>query len=195
MNQDKEVSAPKIGTRLKHARLLMGLNLKELAQKAELTEGYLSKIERDVAQPSFAVLHRLVRVLGLNMSALFPPEGADSRFVSVVRQHDRASITTGHRRAGNQVTLQKLVAGAVHQLLQVNIHVVEPKGGSNELIHHKGEEFGYVLEGELELIVEDTTVRLGAGDAFHFDSEHGHRYQNPGDVTARILWVNTPPTF
>jgi transcriptional regulator with XRE-family HTH domain len=186
---------PKIGIKLRHARQVLGLSLEELGARVGLTEGYLSKIENDVAVPSMAALHKLVQELGINMNALFGNDQHDGSEVFVLRHHDRRQIETGHRRAGNRIVLEQLVPSAPHYLLQVNIHVIDPGGGSPDFIRHKGQEFGLVLEGRIELQVEKNVVTLGTGDVFYFDSELGHRYQNVGDATAKVLWVNTPPTF
>jgi uncharacterized cupin superfamily protein len=91
--------------------------------------------------------------------------------------------------------LERLIPQTRNALLQVNIHQVEPGGGSHGLISHVGEEMGYVLEGMLDLTVGEQNRRLFAGDSFFFPSEQPHGYANPGVTVARILWVNTPPTF
>ena len=190
-----DTTPPKLGARIKHARLVLGLHLKDVAVQSGVTEGYLSKIENDRAQPSFAILHRLAQTLKINMSQLFADASDGSSHVSVVRGEDRPTLKTGHRRAGNSVALQKLAPSGPGYLLQANIHVIEAGGGSNEVITHAGQEFGYVLEGCLDLTVEDETVRLNQGDSFYFSSELGHMYRNPTESQARVLWVNTPPTF
>jgi transcriptional regulator with XRE-family HTH domain len=189
------MKAPKIGVKLRHARQVLGLSLEELGARIGLTEGYLSKIENDRATPSMAALHRLVQALGINMNAMFGTLQHDASEVFVLRRNDRQRMETGHRRSGNHVVLEQLVPSGPEYLLQINIHVIEVGGGSLELISHKGQEFGYVLEGSLELLVETNVVALEAGDAFYFNSELGHGYRNTGSATVRILWVNTPPTF
>jgi transcriptional regulator with XRE-family HTH domain len=190
-----EALPPKLGARLKHARMVLGFHLKEVASQAQVTEGYLSKIENDRAQPSFAILHRLAQALKVNMSQLFAEADCTSSKVSVIRHEERPTLRFGHRRAGNSVALEKLAPSGPGYLLQANIHVIDPDGGSSEVISHAGQEFGYVIEGCLDLFVDNETVRLHIGDSFYFSSELGHRYRNPGDSQARVLWVNTPPTF
>jgi len=186
---------PKIGIKIRHARQVLGLSLDELGSRVGLTEGYLSKIENDVAIPSMPALHKLVQELGINMNSLFGDRDYDENEVFVLRSHERPRIETGHRRAGDHIVLEQLVPSGPQYLLQINIHIVEAGGGSRDFISHKGQEFGMVLEGRLELHVEKNIVTLEAGDVFYFNSELGHRYENPGEATARVLWVNTPPTF
>jgi quercetin dioxygenase-like cupin family protein len=73
--------------------------------------------------------------------------------------------------------------------------VVEPGGGSEGAIEHQGEDVGYVLEGEFELIVAGKTYKLQQGDSFFFRSNLPHGYRNPGRKQTRVVWVNTPSTF
>jgi uncharacterized cupin superfamily protein len=79
--------------------------------------------------------------------------------------------------------------------LQANIHRIDPGGESDGRIEHEGEEIGYILQGELELRIDDKTYLLSAGDSFFFPSHLPHGYFNPGEVETRVIWINTPPTF
>ncbi len=185
----------RIGAKLRHARLMLGLSLYEVGERIGVTEGYLSKLENNRSQASMATLHRLVGALGMNMSELFATSSDDGLPITVVRASNRPKLVTGHRRAGNQVTLERLVPGSPGQLLQINIHVIAPGGGSLEPIRHDGQEFGFTLAGLVEITVDNHSIRIGEGDSFHFDSSLAHSYRNVGDTEARILWVNTPPTF
>ncbi|RUZ77878.1 cupin domain-containing protein [Mesorhizobium sp. M7A.F.Ca.US.006.01.1.1] len=185
----------RIGAKLKHTRLMLGMSLAEVGKQTELTEGYISKLENNRAQASMSALHRVAAALGMNMSELFATDDDATGPVSIVRKDSRPKLVTGHLRAGNQVTLEKLVPGSSGQLLQINIHVIAPGGGSLEPISHDGQEFGFVLTGSIELIVDQHVVEVSEGDSFYFDSYLPHGYRNVGQTEARVLWVNTPPTF
>lgn len=196
MGRNSNAGEPlKIGAKLKHARVMLGLSLAEVGRRTELTEGYLSKLENNRSQASMATLHRVAAVLGMNMSELFADPIDENDAVSVIRKENRPTLVTGHKQSGNQVVLERLVPGSPGQLLQINIHVIAPGGGSPEPISHDGQEFGFVLVGEVELVVDQHAVRLAEGDGFFFNSSCPHSYRNVGDTEARILWVNTPPTF
>ena len=93
------------------------------------------------------------------------------------------------------IRLERMTPSSDGQSLEGNIHVVSPGASNGGAIDHIGEEVGFVLEGEFELTVGSTTYRLKAGDSFFFRSELPHSYRNPGKATARVLWVNSPPTF
>ena len=81
------------------------------------------------------------------------------------------------------------------RLLEGFVFVMEPGGHSGGTLRHDGEECGYVLEGQLELVVDCAPHILGPGDSFFFGSDRPHSYRNPGKVTARVVWINTPPTY
>ncbi len=184
-----------LGGRLKHARLLLGFSLRQVAEAAGITEGYVSKLENDRVRPSLATLHRLANILQTTIGELVSEADPFGKNVVVVLRDRRQVFQFTDGRAGVGTSLEKLIPSRPNNLLQANIHVVAPGGGSEELISHRGQEFGFVLEGQLELLVGDEVYWLSEGDAFCFNSELPHGYRNKGEATARIVWVNTPPTF
>jgi mannose-6-phosphate isomerase-like protein (cupin superfamily) len=90
-----------------------------------------------------------------------------------------------------------LVAAARHdRKMSILSETYEPETDTGEdLLTHSGEEGGVVVEGELELTVAGKTWVLGPGDAYYFDSRLPHRFRNTGEVPARIVSANTPPTI
>lgn len=186
---------PGFGIKLRHARMVRGMSLEQLGAQVGLTQGYLSKIENDRAMPTVATLHRIVQALGTNINALLSDLDCLSGDLFVMRKRNRQKLVTGRRRPGNRVILEQLVPSGPQFLMQANIHVIERGGASKAPISHRGQEFGLVLSGRLELSVNGKHIELKEGDAFYFDSSLGHGYRNTGDTAARVLWVNTPPTF
>ncbi|WP_342050640.1 MULTISPECIES: helix-turn-helix domain-containing protein [unclassified Cupriavidus] len=176
-----------LGLRLKHARLVAGLTLLQVARKADCSESLLSKLERGLATPSLAMLHRLAVALDTNIAALTSEEAP---LDSPIRRAGERHVI----RAGG-IALERLVLPQRGGLLQANIHIVSPGEASDGQIVHAGEEVGYVLEGTLELMLGDETYVIQAGDAFHFPSHVAHGYRNVGTGIARVLWVNSPATF
>jgi len=181
-----------IGVRLRHARMVRGMTLKELADEADCSESMLSKIENDKAAPSFSTLHRIATALGTNISELYAAPNVGDRIVS--HAGERPLLVTDNLRTGKGIELERLIPYSREHLLQGNIHCIAPGGGS-EAIVHAGEEIGYVLEGEIELVIDGKKHRAEAGASFHFRSELPHSYRNVGAKTARVLWISTPPTF
>jgi transcriptional regulator with XRE-family HTH domain len=184
-----------IGGKLRHARMVRKLRLKDLAERVGCSESMLSKVENDQVRPSLKILHRIAAELNTSIGALF--SGADDRNKVVMRRSERPVIRTNviGRPGAAGVRLECLVPDPENRLLYGSIHVVEPGGGSEGAIEHQGEEIGYVLEGELDLTVDSETFHLFPGDSFFFDSSLPHGYRNPGQLTAKVIWINTPPTF
>ena len=182
-----------IGPRIKSARRLRNMTLKDLAHATGISEGHMSKIENGKVKPTLAFLHRAVQALELNLDFLFDETDAAERSVS--RAGARPVLQIDAVRQGTGLSLERLIPNTSDHMLQCNIHIVEPGGASDGQIEHVGEEMGYILEGEIELFLDNETLTLSAGDAFHFKSHRKHGYRNAGDVRARILWANTPPTF
>jgi transcriptional regulator with XRE-family HTH domain len=181
------------GVRLRHARMVRGITLKELAAEADCSESMLSKIENDRAAPSFGTLHRIATALGTNISELYAAAN-DSMDRILSRARERPVLKTDNLRTGKGLELERLIPYSREHLLQGNIHRIAPGGGS-EAIAHVGEEIGYVLDGEIELVIDGRRFRAVKGDSFHFRSELRHAYRNVGKKVARVLWINTPPTF
>ncbi|MCZ7675432.1 MAG: cupin domain-containing protein [Roseovarius sp.] len=182
-----------IGNRIKALRRVRNLTLRQLAEQAGTSEGHMSKIENGKAQPSVALLHRITRSLDVSTAILFDQTPNGNRVVS--RAGERPVIHLDPIRCGTGLCLERVIAHAEDHMLQCNIHIIEPNGSSDDHIQHVGEEMGYVLEGEFELILDNVVYRLRANDSFHFNSSRRHAYRNPGRTRTRVLWVNTPPTF
>lgn len=182
----------RIGAKLRHQRRLRGLTLQQLATRADCSESTVSKIETGRVAPSLTMLSRLAAALDVNVSTFFA-EAAEADVV--MRAGTRPRLDTDALRRGDGVTLERLAPYTEGCLLQANLHIVAPGGRSDGLIAHVGEEVGYLIAGALELEVGGERYLLAPGDSFYFPSDRPHGYRNPGTTEARVLWINTPPTF
>ena len=179
-----------VGGRLRHARLLAGIRMRDLADKVGCTESMVSKIEAGRVVPSLPMLQRLVDALGRDLASFF---GSDPNSPAMVlRNGQRPVAHTDPIREGQRVSYERLVPFGAGNLLEGNIHVVEPGGLKNDPITHQGETLGYVVEGQIELTVEATSYTLTAGDSFFFKNHLTNRYRNPGKILTHVVWVNTP---
>lgn len=168
------------------------MSLKELADEVGCSESLLSKIENEKARPSLQMLHKIVEKLGLTIGGLFAQRSAPD---DIVTRKGERSIIRMDSATGGAVRLECIVPEDGGEFIYGSIHVVEPDGGSKGTITHQGEEVGYVLAGTLELTVDNKVYNLSEGDSFFFKSNLPHSYKNNGTEQARILWVNSPPTF
>lgn len=179
-----------VGARVRRARTIAGIRMRELAEMIGCAESTISKIESGRVVPSLPMLQRIVEALGRDLSSFF---GADPDAPCVVqRAGARVVTTTDPIREGNGITYERMVAFGGGNLLEANIHVVAPGGSKEDRVTHQGETLGYVLEGQIELTIEETSYMLSAGDSFSYKNHLTSRYRNPGAVVARMLWVNTP---
>ncbi len=179
-----------IGGRLKHARLLAGIRMRELALKVGCTESMISKIENARVVPSLPMLKRLVEALDRDLTSFF---GSDPHAPGIVqRARERPVATTDPIRKGRGVSYERLVPFGAGNLLEGNIHVIAADGIKHDPITHQGETVGYVIQGKLELTIEGTRYVLNTGDSFFFKNHLTNSYRNPGPRETRVLWVNTP---
>ena len=178
-----------IGRSIRSLRHIKGFTLKDLAEKTNCSESLISKIENGKAQPSLTMLHRIVHSLDITITVLFEESRADRGVVT--RAGDRSTFNID--KQGSR--LERLIPPNLGHLLEGNLHILAPGGGSEGVLMHEGEEVGFVLEGEFELMVENVTYILKPGDSFVYRSELPHSYRNPGKTRTKVLWVSTPPTF
>lgn len=179
-----------IGVRLKHARLLEGIRIRELADRVGCAESMISKIENDKVAPSLDMLQRLVEALNRDLASFF---GTDINAPGLIQKAgERPILHTDAIRGGTGVSYERLVPFAAGNLLEGNIHRIEPGGEKVDQITHQGETVGYVIEGELELTIENTCYRLSTGDSFFFRNHLTNRYRNTSGALTRVIVINTP---
>ena len=178
-----------LSVRLRMARQMRGMTLKVLADAAGCSESLLSKIENGKAYPSLPMLHRLVQSLGMNMGWMF--EDRDGKEPMILRAADRSKA--GADMAAGSIVVERVIPNVDRHMLQCNIYHVEAGASSAGDHQHSGEEAGYLLAGQLELMIDGRPHRLSEGDAFAFRSDQPHSYRNTGGTRASIFWVNTPP--
>jgi DNA-binding transcriptional MerR regulator/quercetin dioxygenase-like cupin family protein len=175
-----------LGPQLRRMRERKGLGLVEAARRAGLSAGFLSSVERSQANASVATLQRLAMSYGTTTMELFQSPPHEGRLVG---PNDRRVLTVH-----SGVRMELLSTGA--PMLQSMLFKVAPAAGSEGAYSHQGEEFIYMLAGTLEVWLDELQCYvLREGDSFWFPSTHAHRWFNPGDVDAVLLWINTPPTF
>ena len=180
-----------LGAKLRHARRMKSLRLKDVAERVGCSESLLSKIELDRSSPTLQTLHKLAEALGTSVAALFAAEKSSA--IVIYRAGERPSLYLGSNDAESATRLERMTPYAEGRVLNANLHVVPPGGGSEGIIAHPGEEVGYVIAGYVEIEVDGEVFVLNEGTSFFFQSHLPHRYRNVGTEPARILWVNTPP--
>ena len=178
-----------LGPRIRSLRRARQVTLRELAERAGVTESFLSQVEREVTSPSIASVQRIARALDLGIAELFVEEPPLGR---VVRRVERRRIVYPGLNAVDEF----LTAGRDGRI-QVILSTIEPGGGTGDeaYAHESDEEVVIILEGCLELWVGDEFHELGVGDSVTYSSRQPHRNRNPGPGQAVVLFCVTPPSF
>jgi DNA-binding transcriptional MerR regulator/mannose-6-phosphate isomerase-like protein (cupin superfamily) len=175
-----------LGPKLRRMRQRRGMPLADAAREAGISTGFLSAVERAEANASVATLQRLARTYGTTVMELFHTPPHHGR---LVKPNERRVL-----EVHPGVRIEMLSSGAV--MLEPMIFRVAPLAGSEGAYSHQGEEFIYMMSGTLEIWLDELhCFVLHAGDSFWFESTHGHRWFNPGETEAALVWINTPPTF
>lgn len=189
---DETERLPPVGPRIRYLRRTHRLRLKDLADAAGCSESLLSRIENGLVMPSLTTLHRICRAVDVSVAALL--EAAAEAPCVVYGPENRPRFTlTGVEGDGSGA--ESMVPFAESRRLEGLIIHLPTAGPLCGPFRHEGEEVGYVLDGELELTVQDRVYWLAAGHSFYFSSDRPHSYRAAGDQPCRVIWVNTPPTF
>lgn len=213
-----EATAVNLGLQLRTARQKSGMTLRELARRLSVSPSFLSQIENGKSQPSVATLYSMAQTLDVSIDHLFEIEAPDVEATpaapagedpSTVRRSDlgslervwedsgskgRLSVTSpGHRTRlvmDTGVIWEQLATNTAHQL--DFIEIVYPPGSSStndeRMLRHDGFEYGYLIEGELEVTFGFETFTLHAGEALGLNSTVPHLFRNQATSPARGIW-------
>ena len=178
-------SAGAIGAHLRQLRAKRRLSLAAVARAVGISVGFLSALERSQMSGSVGTLRKLARFYETNILDFFGAHGTTTRQVCPA---ERKVL-----QAGEGVRMELLAWG--NTAMEPHLFRVAPGAGSGDPYAHEGEEFIYVLRGDLAITLDGKEYRLRSGDSFYFESATPHRWKNPGRRETLVLWVNTPPTF
>ena len=179
-----------LGERLRAIRTLRRVTLKTVADRADLSESFLSQVERGRANASVASLKRIAAALGVNVADLFEPNGKPSR-PRVLRRDVRPALTFGTLGRKYMLTPRPL------EHLQVLVGELDAGGstGDEPYTHGDSEELLVVLEGVVHLQLGADVFELSTGDSIDYRSSTSHRLTNAGDGTAEVMWIISPPSY
>jgi len=178
-------AATALGARLRQLRVKRGLSLGRVAKAVGISLGFLSALERSHMSASVGTLRKLARFYQTNILDFFDPSESNSALVPPARRKVL--------EAGPGVRMELLAWG--NTVMEPHLFRIAPHAGSGDSYTHEGEEFLYMLRGELQISLHEKQYRLKPGDSFYFESATPHRWKNPGRTETWVLWVNTPPTF
>jgi transcriptional regulator with XRE-family HTH domain len=177
-----------IGSKIKRLRMENGLTQEELADRCELTKGFISQLEREMTSPSIATLCDILEALGTTLSEFFEEE-SDEKIV--FKQED----TFVKHEEDLHMSIHWVIPNAQKNEMEPILVELEPHGITYKDTPHAGEEFGYVLEGEIELFHGKRKLVVKKGESFYFKPNKEHYIKNKISRVSKVLWVSTPPSF
>lgn len=179
-------SVAEVLPRLAQLRQVQHLTLVEVAERTGLPVAFLKRVERGEAKPSVAELRKLAEVYNTSILDFFEA-GAEDR--KLVRRKDRRIL-----RCDSSIQMELLAIG--RKQMEPHIFRIAPRASSGGSYRHHGEEFLYLLQGKLEIWLDEIErYVLEPGDSLYFKSTQSHRWRSLTDSECVLIWINTPATF
>jgi transcriptional regulator with XRE-family HTH domain len=182
------------GGMIKRLRKQRNLTLKELAERSNLSVGFLSQLERGLTTIAVDSLQNIARALDVDMSTFFKLSNINQNLL-IVHSYER---TVSYSESDRYIH-QYLSTQIEHRKMFSEIIIIMPEEQSHENIgtvfSHQGEEFIYVIEGILTLNYNHKIYKLHPGDTIHMDSPTPHNWYNSTNQIAKILVVRYPNPF
>lgn len=172
-----------MSVKLKLLRLQAGMTLEDLAQQAELTRSYLSKLERGISTPSVGAALRIAQALNVKVEELF----------AASPQHDPVIINRAPADGGGDGSAGalRIISGTRpgHRMVAFVMTPSDKPMRSHPMSHHKGEEILLVLKGSITLQLAQRHEVLHTGDSAHFNASIPHKVTPYGTEPASVLLV------
>ena len=175
-----------LGEKIKRMRLQKALTQEELADRCELTKGYISQLENNLNSPSIATLTDILAALGSNLAEFFQEETEEKIVYSKNEFIEKDS---------DGVLLNWLIPNAQKNMMEPILVELEEGAETVGDIPHEGEEFGYVLAGKITIVLGKKHHTCKKGEAFYYSASKPHSIINTGKAPAKFLWLSTPPNF
>lgn len=177
-----------IGNKIKELRIQKALTQEELADRAELSKGFISQLERDLTSPSIATLMDILQCLGTNLKDFFN-DVTEEQIVF----HDADFFEKTDELLKNKI--EWIIPNAQKNIMEPIRLTLKPGGSTYPDIPHEGEEFGYVMSGSITIHIGSKTHRAKKGESFYFTPNSSHYIKAGAKAGATLIWVSTPPSF
>ena len=175
-----------IGEKIKNLRTLNGLTQEELADRCELTKGFISQLENNNNEPSISTLQDILTALGTNLSDFFK-ETLEQQIVFTKDDYVTSESETH--------SITWLVPSSQKNEMEPIIATLQPGCVLDKDMPHNGQEFGYVLKGKILLVVGSKAYKVKAGESFYYDTDKVHYLKNTSNEVAKVVWISSPPNF
>ena len=177
-----------IGRRMKELRIQYGLTQQELADRAELTKGFISQLERNQNSPSVGTLLDIIQCLGMTPAEFFTDSEPEQIVFKTADYFEKIDDE-------NKRKVEWVIPNAQTKSMEPVRLTLHPGGCSEIYLPKECEEFGYIIKGTIKLNYGGKTHTVKAGESFYFRAEKKHFIENRSSKDAVIIWVSTPPSF
>lgn len=177
-----------IGNKIRQLRVQKRLTQEELADRAELSKGFISQVERDLTSPSIATLVDILQCLGTDLSAFFSEETEEQ-----IVFHTEDYFEKLDEELFNKV--EWIIPNAQKNIMEPIRLSLAPGGSTYPDNPHEGEEFGYVLSGSITLYLGRKSYPVKKGESFYFTPRVTHYIIGNPKTGATLIWVSSPPSF
>ncbi|MDO4330085.1 MAG: helix-turn-helix domain-containing protein [Lachnospiraceae bacterium] len=175
-----------IGAKLKELRVLKGLTQEELADRAELSKGFISQVERELTSPSIATLMDILQCLGTTIGEFFN-ETLEEQIVFGKADYFEKNDTEYRNN------IKWIIPNAQKNTMEPLLLTLEAGGATYPDNPHEGEEFGYVLSGSISIHLGNKVYKAKKGESFYYVADKKHYLTSKSG--ASLIWVSSPPSF
>lgn len=190
INKGAETMDIDIGKKIRELRKEKNISISTLAEKAGVSPGLISQVERNLVTPSIVSLWKIAQSLDVSVGYFFDEE-VKPITNPVVTKKSRKRLSVSNNNAIYELLSRDL--NRKIEFLYITIKVGDST--TKDFVTHEGEECGIVIRGRLLIKMEDTEYLLEEGDSIYFDSTIPHRYINVGEEICESIWAMTPPSF
>ncbi|MCL6429189.1 HTH-type transcriptional regulator PuuR [Spiroplasma sp. JKS002669] len=177
----------KIGKKLKNLRVKHNLTMQELANRCDLSKGFISQLEHDLASPSIETLISILEVYDIDLANFFNEQERETKFV--FKSHEVSILDE------DKYQVKWLIPKAQKLKLEPIIVTLKPFGTSQIINPFQGQMFGYVLSGKVIVHYGNQSNKIDQSETFYIEGNAKHYLENPTNKDTEILWVSNPPIF
>ncbi|PNR97076.1 helix-turn-helix domain-containing protein [Petrotoga sp. 9PWA.NaAc.5.4] len=174
----------KIGEKIKSLRIMRNMTQEELAVKSDLTRGFISQVERDLTSPTLENLEMILRALGTDLKDFF--SNLENKEKVVFTKEDRIPIYD----TPEGVYEELLLTASEPKNIEPSLIILDPCKATKVEKSHEGIEFGYVIEGEIELYLNKEVYIVDSEECFFYSSNRKHFIKNKSKTKkAKVIWI------
>ena len=175
-----------IGQKVRELRIAKNLTQEELADRSELSKGFISQLERDLTSPSIATLVDILQCLGTNLNEFFSDDEEEQVVFGDEDYFEKKDTDLKN-------TIEWIIPNAQKNTIEPIYLTLQAGGSTCPDTPHEGEEFGYVLQGAVSIHLGNKTYKAKKGESFYYTADKTHFLSSKNGAT--LIWVSSPPSF